>query len=142
MTYLPSETPLPVPEPWERAFWEFCDQRTLRFQSCARCGVIRHPPMPVCASCQSLETEWREVEGDIELFSYTIIHHPNHPALAQATPYNVALVIFPQMQNVRLISNIVDCRNADLRIGMKLSPVWETPVPGRALPRFRPRDAQ
>lgn len=142
MSYLPAATPLPDPEPWERKFWEFCDQRTLRFQSCARCGVIRHPPMPVCASCQSVDEEWCEAQGGAELYTYTIVHHPNHPALAQATPYNAALVIFPQMQGVRLVSNIVDCRNEDLRIGMKLSLVWEEPVPGRVLPRFRPRGAR
>lgn len=139
MSYLPAETPFPEPAPWEQAFWDFCGQRSLRFQGCARCGVVRHPPMPVCASCQAFEIEWLEAEGDVELFTYTIVHHPNHPDLLKATPYNAALVIFPRMQGVRLVTNIVDCRNEDLRIGMKLSLVWEEPTPGRVLPRFRPR---
>lgn len=139
MSYLPADTPFPDPEPWERRFWEFCAGRSLRFQACARCGVIRHPPLPACSACQSFDEEWLEADIDAELFSYTVIHHPNHPALVQATPYNAALVIFPAMQGVRLVTNIVDCRNEDLRIGMKLSLVWEEPAPGRVLPRFRPR---
>ena len=139
MIYLPAETPFPEPAPWERQFWTFCGQRSLRFQSCAQCAVMRHPPMPVCAYCQSLDAEWREASDDAELFTFTIVHHPNHPALIESAPYNVALVIFPGMQGVRLVSNIVDCHGDDLRIGMELSLVWQEPAPGQVLPRFRPR---
>lgn len=139
MSYLPAETPFPPPEPWEQPFWDFCGQRSLRFQSCARCGVIRHPPMPVCAACHALESKWLAADSDVELFTYTVVHHPNHPALVASTPYNAALVIFPRMQGVRLVTNIVDCPNQDLRIGMPLSLVWDEPVPGRVLPRFRLR---
>lgn len=139
MTYLPVETPRPDCEPWEREFWRRCSERSLRFQSCARCGVIRHPPMPVCASCRSTDEAWLEAQGDPELYTYTVIHHASHPALSRVAPYNVALVIFPDMQGVRLVTNIVDCRNEDLRIGMKLTLVWEEVSSMGALPRFRPR---
>jgi hypothetical protein len=142
MSYLPADTPFPAPEPWEQPFWDFCSQRSLRFQSCAKCGLIRHPPMPVCAACHALQTEWLEATDDAELFTFTIIHHPNHAALEGLTPYNVALAIFPLRQDVRLVSNIIGCANADLRIGMPLALVWEEPRPGLILPRFRPRSSR
>lgn len=139
MSYLPADAPLPNCDPWEARFWEFCVARSLRFQSCAKCGKVRHPPMPVCAVCHSLEEQWLEAGDDAELFSYTIVHHPSHPALVRVAPYNAAIVIFPSLQSVRLVSNVVDCPNDALRIGMKLSLAWEEQQPGRVLARFRPK---
>jgi uncharacterized protein len=138
MTYLPSDAPLPAPEVWERPFWEFCRQRMLRFQTCAACGRVRHPPMPCCPQCRSFDDNWIAATNDAELFTYTIVHNPNHPALAKTVPYNIAVVAFPSLQSVRLVTNIVGCPNEALKIGMKLSLTWEEPLPGRVLPRFRP----
>lgn len=138
MSYLPADAPLPDPEIWERPFWDFCRQRCLRFQACAACGRVRHPPMPCCPNCRSFKDIWIEASDDAELYTYTVVHNPNHPALIGTVPYNIALVIFPSLQGVRLVTNIVDCRNDELKIGMPLSLVWEEPVPGRVLPRFRP----
>lgn len=142
MTYLPADVPLPDPQPWEEMFWEHCRRHELRFQACADCGTVRHPPMPYCAACRSPREIWCAAPDDAELYTYTIVHHPNHPALQGAVPYNAAVVIFPSLQSVRLVTNIVGCANADFRIGMKLVPVFEEPMPGRVLPRFAPRMAQ
>jgi uncharacterized OB-fold protein len=138
MSYLPADGPMPDPDPWEMRFWDFCSKRSLRFQSCARCGAIRHPPLPVCAHCHSFDQDWVEATNDAALFTFTIIHRESHPALARSVPYNAAVVIFPSLQAVRLVTNIVDCANDALHIDMKLSLVWEEPRPGCVLPRFRP----
>lgn len=137
MSYLPNDVPIPEPDIWERTFWDFCRERRLRFQACKACGRVRHPPMPYCPSCRSRDETWVEAGDDAALFTYTIVHHANHPALEHAVPYNVAVVVFPSLQFVRLVSNIVDCGNEDLRIGMPLTLVWEEPKPGAVLPRFR-----
>ena len=142
MTYLPSELPLPTPEIWELPFWNFCRQRSLRFQACAVCGRVRHPPMPTCAICHSFKDTWVEAPDDPELYTFTIVHHPSHPSLKNAVPYNAAVVIFPSLQSVRLVTNIVDCPNEDLRIGMPLSLAWEEALSGYVLPRFRPLSAE
>ncbi len=99
--------------------------------------------MPVCARCQSDSIAWVEASDDPEIYSYTIIHQANHEALADVTPYNAAIVIFPATQSVRLVSNIIDCAPDDLAIGMQLSLVWEEVRPDFIVPRFRPsRDAR
>jgi hypothetical protein len=94
--------------------------------------------MPICPICHSFNDTWVEAPGDSELFTFTIVHHPSHPSLKSAVPYNAAVVIFPSLQSVRLVTNIVDCPNEDLRIGMPLSLAWEEPCSGYVLPRFRP----
>jgi uncharacterized OB-fold protein len=138
MTYLPPDLPIPAPEPWELQFWDFCRQRTLRFQSCMACGQIRHPPVPCCPVCRSFDDRWVEATDDAELFTFTIVHHIAHPVLRHAVPYNAAVVMFPSLQSVRLVTNIVDCPDEDLRVGLKLTLSWEEPQPGSVLPRFRP----
>jgi uncharacterized OB-fold protein len=139
MSYLPVDALLGEPEPWERPFWDFCRDRSLRFQACSDCDSVRHPPMPFCPACRSAKHDWRVAGDDAELFTYTIVHHASHAALTRATPYNAAVVMFPSMQSVRLVSNIVDCPDEDLKIGMPLSLVWEEPTPGVVLARFQPR---
>ncbi|MBL8543726.1 MAG: OB-fold domain-containing protein [Hyphomonadaceae bacterium] len=135
--YLPAGVPLPAPDPWEAPFWDFCNNKELRFQACAKCGAVRHPPAPTCPQCLSGAQDWIAASDDAELFTYTIIHHANHPALKAVVPYNAAVVVFPALGHVRLVTNIVG--DAALRIGMPLTLVWESPAPGRWLPRFAPR---
>ncbi len=139
MTYLPADVPLPEADPWERPFWSHCEQRSLRFQCCSECGKIRHPPLPVCACCGSSADHWVPATDDAEIYTFTVVHLASHPALAPALPFNAVVVIFPALQSVRLVSNVVRCPNEDLRIGMPLKLVWEEPKPGHVLPRFEPR---
>ena len=37
-------------------WWEACDGGKLLIQKCNECGVLRHPPRPMCGACQS--TSW------------------------------------------------------------------------------------
>ena len=136
MSYLPWDTPDPKPESWEARFWDFCDARRLCFQRCADCMSIRHPPVPCCPRCNSFSIEWIDATNDAELYTYTIVHHPSHPSLRGVVPYNSAVVAFPSLGWVRLVSNILDCPLHNLRIGMPLKLRWEVASNNRMLPRF------
>lgn len=140
MAYFPANMPLPDCDPWETKFWEYCDARELRFQSCSDCGEVRHPPVPVCPNCQSQYEEWVPASDDAELYTFTIIHHVNHPALEGRVPYNASVVMFPSLGNVRLVTNVIDAAPETLRIGMQLTLIWESPTEGRWLPRFKSRE--
>lgn len=121
----------------EKAFWVHCTSRRLMFQRCGECGLHRHPPIPICPACRSNSIAWTEAPAEGEVFSYTIVHHPSHPAMAACVPYNVAIIVFPQLDNVRLISNVVDAPPEQMAVGMKVKLHWEGPVDGTWLPRFR-----
>lgn len=135
--YLPSDLAAPEASMDERVFWENCARRHLAFQRCGACGHFRHPPAPICPACQSDRIDWTEAPPEGEVYSYTIVHHPQHPAMKACVPYNVALVSFPGLGDVRLISNIVDAVPEQMGIGMKVRLHWEGPVGGTFLPRFR-----
>lgn len=134
--YLPVDTPMPPPDPWERAFWDHCRDKRLMFQACGDCGRVRHPPMPYCPHCRATAHEWRPAGDDATLFTWTIVHHPSHPALAAAVPYVVAVVEFPSLQNVRLLTNLIDVPFDAIYIGMPLALVWQDLPSGAVLPRF------
>jgi uncharacterized OB-fold protein len=134
---LPIEIEAVHPDAGTRPFWEFCSRRELRFQRCAACGGLRHPPKPGCPHCGATEVEWARVTGRGRVFSYTIIHHPTVPALADSVPYNVVVVEFDDAPGVRLISNLVGVALDALRIGMEVDVVWDEVEAGSVLPRFR-----
>ena len=58
-------------------------QRTqLRFQACADCGQPRHPPTPICPACHSTKMKWIDAPARAEVFTFNVIHHASHPAVA------------------------------------------------------------
>jgi hypothetical protein len=133
----PSELCAVHPSPDTAPFWDACRRRELRFQRCRSCGRFRHPPLPGCPHCGSTEVEWVRVGGRGRVFSYTVIHHPSLPALAEHVPYNVVLVEFDDAPGVRLISNLIDEGDAAIEVGMPVELVWDEPTPGVVLARFR-----
>ena len=140
MAYLPAGTPTPRPLPDDQPFWDACARRELRIQRCGACGHFRHPPMPRCPRCRSDAIDWHRVSGEGEVFSFTIVHHAVHPALTHAVPFNVAVVMLDGAGDVRLVSNVVDASPDEMRIGLRVSLVWEE-AEGTVLPRFRKAEA-
>ena len=137
MAYLPNEVPGPRPREHDKTFWDFCQQQELRFQRCLACRRFRHPPAPVCQHCRSFESEWIRAPESGEVFSFTIVHHPAHPAVTSVTPYNVIIVDFPECDHVRLVSNLIDATPEEIHIGMRVALVWETTGNGMIVPRFK-----
>ena len=137
LSYLPDDTPAGVPSPDEAPYWAACQAHELRVQRCASCGRHRHPPAPFCPVCRSEQCEWRKVPGTGTVFSYTVAHQAAHPALKQALPYNVAVVLLDEADDVRLVTNVVDAGPEEIAIGLRVTVVWEKASDGRTLPRFR-----
>lgn len=136
-TYLPL---LDVGRPWlpeHLSFWAYCRQRELRFQHCLDCGTVRHPPAPCCPRCGSMAVDWRLAPERAQLFSYTVVHHPSAPELRAWVPYNVAVVRFPELPGVKIVSNVLDEPPGPMRIGMPLVLAWQEYDDGTVVPRFR-----
>lgn len=137
MSYLPEGVPLPEAEFDDGPYWEGCRRRELKIQRCAACGRFRHPPGPLCPSCGSFEAGWVGVSGRGTVFSYTVAYHPVHPALRQAVPYNIAVVLLEDAGDVRLVSNVVDAAPEEMAVGMRVELSWDPAADGGYLPRFR-----
>ena len=130
--------PVPAFEIDTAAFWDGCKQHTLMIQRCKRCGTYRHAPAPVCHECHSFEHEFVESQGIGEVYTYSIIQHPVHPATKAAVPYNTVVVQLLDCGGAKIVSNLIEANNDDIKIGMRVQVAWEDVTPEIALPRFRP----
>ena len=136
MAYFPSTFPAVVPTLDDRPFWALCNERRLCLQCCAECETFRHPPTPMCPRCQSLAVDWIEAPSVGTIYSYTVVHHPSHPAASAVVPYNVVLVEFDGVPGVRLVSNVIDATPGALVVGAKVELAWDEGSDGQWLPRF------
>jgi uncharacterized OB-fold protein len=130
--------PVPVPDAVTVDFWDGCAAHELRIQRCASCGTHRHVPAPVCRVCQSFDSTWDVSKGTGRIFSYIVVHHSVHPATDAILPYNVSVIELDDCGGMLVTSNVVDCSNDDLYVGMPVRLVWEQVDPSLSLYRFQP----
>ena len=104
------------------------------------CEHTRFPPAPICPECRSDGSDWKELSGRGEVYTYTIVHRPI--AAGQELPYVVAVVALEDSGGLRMISNLVDVNLEALEIGAQVELVWEDMSPDLAIPRFRPTRSQ
>lgn len=97
-------------------FWEGVDQGKLLAQSCSQCGTMRHPPAPMCASCQSVAWEAKELSGRGKVYSWLVSKHPSKP---DAAPRTVVLVDLDE--GLRLVSNMVDGESVEIGDPVRLT---------------------
>jgi len=117
-------------------FWEYCRRRELRFQTCTLCSVARHPPHPVCPHCGSTDFEYRAAPKSGRIYSFTIVRTVAHEAFADQAPYCIAIVVFPGLRDIKLVTRILDARAEMLSIGMELTIQWVEHGPRLVLPCF------
>src|SRR5574340_1095193 len=103
----PYTKPLPLLRGRTKEFYEFCKQHELRFQRCTRCGKWRHVPRDMCAACGSWEWDWARASGRGQVFTWTIVRRPMHPAFKDEGVY--APVVIQLEEGVRLVSWLTDC---------------------------------
>jgi hypothetical protein len=116
-------------------FWDAADEHRLVAQQCGGCGALHHPPRPMCPDCSSVEFETAELSGRGTLYSYAVLHHPQHPGF----DYPVLAALVDLDEGIRLVSNLVDVNPADIEIGMPLEVTFAPTADDRAIPVFRPR---
>jgi uncharacterized OB-fold protein len=130
------EHPRPAPGTEHWPFWEACRRHELAFERCGDCGRFRHHPRPRCPFCQSAAREWATVDGRGVVASWTVIHPPVLPAFEAVAPYNAVVVHLPG-PDVHLVSNVVDCPNEELAVGMAVEVTFVDVDDELTLPQFR-----
>ncbi len=88
----------------------------------------------MCPHCGSLHSVARELSGRGTLYSYGILHYPQHPAF----DYPVIAALVELDEGVRIVSNLVDVAPDEIRIGMRLVATFTPTDGGAQVPVFRP----
>jgi uncharacterized OB-fold protein len=114
--------PAPVLTDDNEGFWAAAAEHRLVVQRCRMCAAWHHPPRPMCPDCRSLDLGMAPVSGNGVVYSYSVLHHPQHPAFS----YPVIAVLVNLEEGPRVLSNLVGVRPEDVEIGL---PVQVTFVP-------------
>jgi uncharacterized OB-fold protein/acyl dehydratase len=115
-------------------WWDGIKDGTLLIQKCSRCGVLRHPPRPMCGQCQSVDWETVESAGQGIVYSFTVLHHPKLPGYE----YPLICALIELGEGTRIVSNVVGCSVDDMHIGMPVRLSIENADEEMQLPFFRP----
>lgn len=129
------ERPAPILTDDNHFFWDAARDGRLVGQKCRGCGRLRHPPRPMCPHCHSLNFEMVNLSGAGEVYSYSILHHPQNPAFV----YPVIAALIDLEEGIRVLSNLIDIDPADIVIGMPVTVDFRSTCHDAAVPVFKPR---
>ena len=130
----------PVPRPLgpevTRPFWEGARERRLVMPRCTACGHMFFYPRSECPECMADGIEWVQVSGSGTVYSFTIVRQPADPAFRDDVPYPYAIVELDE--GPRMVTTIVGCDPEEVRIGMRVTTVFDDVTPEWTLVKFRP----
>jgi uncharacterized OB-fold protein len=89
----------------------------------------------MCPACHSLQRQVVDLAGTGVVYSYSILHHPQHPSFS----YPVIAVLVDLDEGVRILSNLVDASAGEAHIGMAVEVAFAPTADDMAVPVFRPR---
>jgi uncharacterized OB-fold protein len=124
-------TTSPLAEP----FLEAARDGVLVVQVCWNCDHAQLPPLARCEACGHDELRWEHATGQATLTSFAVMHR-SPPEHAERVPYVYALVTLEE--GPRIISNVVHANPADLRVGQRLTVVFERSHDDQPVPEFEP----
>ncbi|MET9626560.1 OB-fold domain-containing protein [Lentzea sp. NPDC006480] len=143
LKFRPAEKAAPTPEPQvtqvirpsvnrdTEYFWEGCNQGELRIQRCGGCGLLRHPPGPMCPECGATKPKYLVSDGRGVVYSYVVHHHPQVPG--KQTPFVIALVELDE--GVRMLGEL----DGEPSIGLPVEVVFTKVDDELTMPSWRPR---
>ena len=135
----PPRPPRPHPAlTQDNAFWfEGAQEHRLLIQHCTSCGTLRHPPLPACAHCGSLEWDTIESSGSGTLYSYVVVHYPQVPSFE----YPLPIGLIELEEGTRVVANLGAVEREDITIGMPLQAEFVDFDEELSLPVFVPAGA-
>lgn len=119
-------------------FWDGIAVGELRIQRCNGCGVLRHPPQPLCDRCGSTDQGYVTAGGGGTVHSFVVHHGPALPGVE--TPHTVILVELDE--GVRIVAELsAGVDRSTVRIGVPVRLDMKELPDGQLRPAFRPVDA-
>ncbi|MCG8927054.1 bifunctional MaoC family dehydratase N-terminal/OB-fold nucleic acid binding domain-containing protein [Lentzea sp. CC55] len=112
-------------------FWEGTRRGELRIQRCGGCGLLRHPPGPMCPECGATKPTYLVSDGRGVVYSYVVHHHPQVPG--KQTPFVIALVELDE--GVRMLGEL----DGEPGIGQRVEVVFTKVDDELTMPSWRPR---
>ena len=116
-------------------FWAGLAAGELRVWRCGACGLVRHPPGPMCPRCAETRPEYLVASGLGTVYSFVVHHHP--PVPGRALPFVVALVELAE--GARVMGELRGVAPAEVRVGLPVEIDFDRVDDELTLPAWRPR---
>ncbi|WP_405779745.1 Zn-ribbon domain-containing OB-fold protein [Streptomyces sp. NBC_00859] len=126
---------LPEPDAFTESYWAAAGEGRLLIRRCGECGRPHHYPREFCPHCWSDDVTWEQASGRATLYTWSVVHRNDLPPFGQRAPYVAAVVDLAE--GPRLMTEVVDCPQDALRIGMALGVTFRELAPGVSVPVFR-----
>ena len=119
----------PVITAESKPFFDAARQGRFLIPGCTACGRAHWYPRAICPFCGSDKLEWREASGKGTIYTFSAMRRVKEPYIIA----HVTLAEGPTM-----LTNIVGCDAADVRIGQAVTIVFQDTDNGPLVPMFRP----
>ncbi len=119
----------PVITAESKPFFDAARQRRFLLPVCTACSRAHWYPRAICPFCASDKLEWREASGKGTIYTFSVMRRVKEPYIIA----HVTLAEGPTM-----LTNIVGCDAADVRIGQAVTIVFQDTDNGPPVPMFRP----
>ncbi|MER6997504.1 Zn-ribbon domain-containing OB-fold protein [Streptomyces sp. NPDC000410] len=127
----------PEIDDFTRPYWDAAAEGRLLLRRCRTCTKAHHYPREFCPRCWSDDVRWEPASGRATLYTWSVVHRNDLPPFGDRTPYTAAVVDL--VEGPRMMTEIVECAEADLRIGMELEVTFRGGADGApAVAVFRP----
>src|ERR1700684_2102465 len=129
--------PLPEATPVSQPFWQALTEHRILVQYSPSLGRYVFYPRTLAPGTLADDLQWREIEGAGSGATFTVPRRPPGPRGADSLPQILAVVEWDA--GPRFSTELVDVDPADVRVGMRVSPVFcDIPDSGITLLRYRP----
>lgn len=116
----------PASRSFSEPYWIATKQRKLLIQYDRAVKKYQWLPRPTSRfTGKNSNLEWREVKGEGEVYSFTIVRRAR-PPFEGHEPFFIAVVTLPE--GVQLMGNTVGIASEEMKIGLKVKPYWH-PLP-------------
>ena len=103
-------------------FWDALREHRILIQYSPSAGQYVFYPRTLAPGTLADDLEWREIDGAGSLYTYTVARRPTGPPWAEKLPQLLAVVEWDV--GPRVSTELVDVEPEDIRIGMRVTPVF------------------
>ncbi|MFB6828196.1 Zn-ribbon domain-containing OB-fold protein [Streptomyces hydrogenans] len=127
-------TATPDIDAFTRPYWDAAAEGRLLLRRCRACARPHHYPREFCPHCWSEDVDWEPASGRATLYTWSVVHRNDLPPFGERVPYVAAVVDLAE--GPRMMTQVVDVPEDDLRADMALEVVFRTGDDGVVVPVF------
>jgi len=124
----------PIQDASSEPFWTAAGEGKLLIQRCPTTGSFQFYPRPFSLTDRSAEPEWVTASGEGVVYTFSVVHR----AASAPLPLPFVVAIVQLSEGPRLLTHVVGCDPADVRIGMAVRVTMTDVGNSTVLPQFTP----